>query len=297
MARSWCKVSTSLDSHPRIRAAGNLGRQVFEFVLRRNGEVDRNGVIPALHLDPTYLADILMMTAEQAADGVSRCVRTGLLSRDTENFVVNGWDDEWGKRPMTEAERKRNQRARSRYDSMSRKCPDTDVTESDRPDSHTGEERRSEEKRGEEKQPPLPPSGGSACADGSSAELRLVPASETPKKLRRKPSDPTPEESASVQAVLGKLGAVAGVAYRGSKEHVRLIVDRLRDGVTEMELRAVIAFCDEAWEKKPDMRVYLRPETLFGPQTIEKYLDHARTRYAKQLAEAQRQPEQRKAAT
>ena len=52
MSRSWCKVSASLDSHPKIRRAGNLGRQVFEFALRRNAEIDGVGVIPRHHLDP-----------------------------------------------------------------------------------------------------------------------------------------------------------------------------------------------------------------------------------------------------
>jgi hypothetical protein len=120
MSQNWCKVSASLDSHPRIRRAGNLGRQVFEFALRRNAELDRNGVIPAEHMDAEYLADVLMMTPEQAGDGVSRCVRTGLLALDSGHYVITGWDDEWGKRPLTEAERKRNQRAKSRTDEMSR---------------------------------------------------------------------------------------------------------------------------------------------------------------------------------
>jgi hypothetical protein len=199
MARSWCKVSASLDSHPRIRRAGNLGRQVFEFALRRNAEVDQNGVISADHFDPDYLADVLMLTTEQAAEGVSRCVRTGLLVQDGHDFVIRGWDDDWGKRPMTEAERKRNQRARSREDSssssMSRKCPDVDVTKRDCPDSHTGEERRGEEIRER------------AVAENPAPSLTLVPDTvPTPKATRPRkaavqlPEDWKPSESAATRA-------------------------------------------------------------------------------------------------
>lgn len=152
MARVWCKVSSSLDSHPKIRRAGNLGRQVFEFALRRNAEVDRNGVIPAEHFDPDYLADVLMLTKEQAVSGLSQAVRTGLLARDTsdelDNYVICGWDDEWGRRPMTEAERKRNQRASKRTPTSVTNCPDT---ERDCPDSHAGDQRRGDQIREEEK--------------------------------------------------------------------------------------------------------------------------------------------------
>jgi hypothetical protein len=153
VGQSWCKVSATLDGHPRIRRAGNLGRQVFEFALRRNAEVDRNGVIPEEHFEPDYLADVLMLTQDDALSGLSRCVRTGLLARDSGNYVICGWDDEWGKRPMTEAERKRNQRIKQRDSSNVTKCHDGVVTvsghERDCPDSHAGEERRGEEKREE----------------------------------------------------------------------------------------------------------------------------------------------------
>jgi len=151
MARLWCKVSATLDTHPKIRRTGNLGRQVFEFALRRNAEVDRNGVIPADHFESDYLADVLMLTKDQALSGLSQCVRTGLLARDisdtADNYVICGWDDEWGKRPMTEAERKRNQRASKRNSTTVTNCPEA---ERDCPDSHTGEERRGEEIRREE---------------------------------------------------------------------------------------------------------------------------------------------------
>jgi uncharacterized phage protein (TIGR02220 family) len=100
------------------------------------------------------------------------------------------------------------------------------------------------------------------------------------KKMSAKPTLQalSSEEAAAVREVLSRLTTRSGVTYRGSKAHAALIVARLRDGITVWDLRRVIGYCAEAlgWEDKPEMRRYLRPETLFGPQTIEKYLDAAR---------------------
>lgn len=101
--------------------------------------------------------------------------------------------------------------------------------------------------------------------------------------ISRKSKEPsyTEHEQASVRVILDRLSERSGVKYQGSKEHTRLIVARLRDGCSEWDLRRVIGYCAERlkWEEKPEMRAYLRPETLFGPQTIAKYLDPARTAF------------------
>jgi uncharacterized phage protein (TIGR02220 family) len=100
-----------------------------------------------------------------------------------------------------------------------------------------------------------------------------------------KPSDHTAAECESVRVVLEKLSAQNGVRYSGTAEHARLIVNQLRAGVDEMDLRAVIGYCalelNGGWKGNPDMEQFLRPETLFGPKTISKYLDPARTWFAK----------------
>lgn len=110
------------------------------------------------------------------------------------------------------------------------------------------------------------------------------------KRRKAKPSEHTPDELAIAGRVLGKITERTGVEYQGSREHLRLIVGRLRDGVDEWDLRAVVAYCwhDLDWSGKPEMRAYLRPETLFGPQTIERYLAPARTAYAHLRAERDR---------
>jgi uncharacterized phage protein (TIGR02220 family) len=96
---------------------------------------------------------------------------------------------------------------------------------------------------------------------------------------RPKPNDPTAAECESVRVVLAKLSTHNGVRYTQNAEHTRLIVARLRDGASELDLRAVVAYCafELDWKADPDMQKYLRPETLFGPKTIAKYLDPART--------------------
>lgn len=80
-----------------------------------------------------------------------------------------------------------------------------------------------------------------------------------------------------MRIILDKLSEYSGVRYRGSAEHHRLIVARLRDGCTEMDLRKIALYCADklGWETDPRMRSYLRPETLYGPQTHAKYLDAA----------------------
>ncbi len=118
-------------------------------------------------------------------------------------------------------------------------------------------------------------------------EKEVVVAARPPRAAK---AGPTPAELATVQRVLGKLGERNGVAYGGAAAHVKLIVGRLRDGLTEFELRAVIAYCCDEWLGDDEMRKYLRPETLFGPTTIAKYLDPARARYRDMLAKLAPQP-------
>jgi len=114
--------------------------------------------------------------------------------------------------------------------------------------------------------PPLPPRGKRSARQAK-------PAS-------------TPSELACVERVLGKLRDLSGHDFRGAKPHVAAILGRLREGVTEGELRAVIAYCNDDWSKTPGMvDRYLRPETLFGPEGIHRYLPQARTRYRDLIAQ------------
>ncbi len=94
-----------------------------------------------------------------------------------------------------------------------------------------------------------------------------------------KPSEPMPDERAAAMRVLAKLTERNGVQYSGAKAHLALIVGRLREGIPEMDLRYVIAYCAAAkgWADDPKMQDSLRPETLFGPETIWRYLEPAKS--------------------
>ncbi|NUO49775.1 MAG: hypothetical protein HOV80_13045 [Polyangiaceae bacterium] len=290
MALSWCKVASNLDSHPKIRRAGRNGREVFLFALRRNAEPGNPvpGRLPKAQLEAWYIADQLMMSESDASDGIARAVTAELLVVDGDAYQIVGWnDDEWG-RPFTGSERTRAWRDKRRQQPSpdvtdrhavtngddSNVTPSHEVTLGDACDGR--EERRSEEKRGDEKEK------NSARPSGGGAPLELEPPRPAGKRKPR-PSDPTEAELASVRVVLEKLTARNGVRYSGTAEHTRLIVGRLREGASEMDLRVVIGYCAEelGWKGDPAMEKFLRPETLFGPKTIAKYLDPARAWFAK----------------
>jgi uncharacterized phage protein (TIGR02220 family) len=112
-------------------------------------------------------------------------------------------------------------------------------------------------------EPPIPPKGGSRS--GKKRKVALTEA-----------------ERASCAAVLAKLGERTQISYRGSQVHLELIAARLREGIGELDLRKVIAYCAEpketgglGWQDSEEMRQYLRPETLFGKKKIACYLDAA----------------------
>lgn len=124
--------------------------------------------------------------------------------------------------------------------------------------------------------PDLPPAPDPALDQEHRVSAQAPPVRVSRKK---KQGDHTAAELASVSVVLAKLSAASGIEYRGGAKHTALIVARLRDGVTEWDLRRVIGYCSigpPGWREKPNMRPYLRPETLFGPEAIERYLDAAR---------------------
>jgi len=128
--------------------------------------------------------------------------------------------------------------------------------------------------------PNSPPLGGSDLGFDSAS----LPAVKRTKAKAK--SGLTPDELEIAQRVLGKITERTGVGYGRDKNHLALIAARLRDGVSERDLRAVIAYCwDESglgWRSKTigesgeAMAQYLRPETLFGPKKISQYLPPAR---------------------
>lgn len=141
---------------------------------------------------------------------------------------------------------------------------------------------------------PVPDSASASVPDSASApdpDHRHVDAPKVdvgpfPRKPPKRRAAIPPEAREVAERVLARLGEHNGVRYTVSDRHALLIARQLAIGVTELELRAVVAYCavDLAWKRDERMRQYLRPETLFGPETIAKYLDPARTAYADDIA-------------
>ena len=62
-----------------------------------------------------------------------------------------------------------------------------------------------------------------------------------------------------------------GVRYRGSKNVLKNIRARLREGVTLDEARLVIDYKIEEWSET-DFEKYIQPSTLFRPSHFDEYL-------------------------
>lgn len=119
----------------------------------------------------------------------------------------------------------------------------------------------------------------------AASALVLVPPA--PRRKRTpKPVACTDAERASVEIILAKLSEQSGVTWTFCDTHAKLILARLRDGISEWDLRLVIGYCaspkasgGQGWRDDEKMAVYLRPATLFGPEKIHDYLPQARAWY------------------
>ncbi len=119
--------------------------------------------------------------------------------------------------------------------------------------------------------------------DPDSEQLSLSGRASPKRRSRSKPSEPTDAEREVAMLVLRKLSERNGVQYSGARDHVKLIAARLREGVTEADMRKIIGYCaiEKGWQDDERNSQYLRPETLFGAQTHVRYLDPARTWFEK----------------
>jgi len=176
----WSKLDAGFIRHPKSRAAGRHGREVFVFALCINAESDYDGRIPAGYFGPNYLSRELDMTVEEAADAFDAAVAADLLAIDGLEVVIVGWDPiEWGSgkpsdRPEATRERKRQSRERLR-EATNTVTRDTDTKTACH--AVTPEERRGEESIGERENQPF-------LAEGTKPDHRPG---------RKKPATPMPE--------------------------------------------------------------------------------------------------------
>lgn len=139
----FAKVDAALHQNPKIQLAGPDAREVFVFLLCRNAYLDGGGKLPRRYIDAQYLSGQLSRSFETVRTGVDNAIEANLIHLDGDFVCITGWDEDWGKRPLTEAERKAKQRLAVRVRTVSGQSPDTNGTG---PDSHVSEERR-EDKR------------------------------------------------------------------------------------------------------------------------------------------------------
>lgn len=260
-------VASDMFDNPKVAALSPAGKLVWIHALLRNASSGRTGFVSASNFSPAFMARQTGTSHQEAATGLAECIEVGLLGREGVGEVcILGWDEKWKRAALTEADRVRKAEYRDR------KAHDPVPEE---PEIRDQNKNKSKSKRVpgpvhgqvQDKDSATPPAGGS--------------------RARSKPKF-TLAELESVRVVLEKLSKQNGVRYTGTDAHKQLIVNQLRLGVAEMDLRAVVGYvADElGWKNKPEMVGYLRPETLFGPKTISKYLDPARTWFEKLRLEA-----------
>lgn len=105
--------------------------------------------------------------------------------------------------------------------------------------------------------------GAGSRDQGSKNNVGLAPDAANGKKK---------EFAKQAVGVIEFLNDKAGKNYQPVKQNVDLIVSLLGQGVTVDDLRAVVAKKCREWKGKPDMELYLRPATLFGPKNFfQKY--------------------------
>jgi hypothetical protein len=251
MGPLFAKMDINLDSHPKIRKAGRDGREVFLFVLRKNAALGRGGKIPVSYVDPDYLAEQLMVTVSEARSGLSRCVTADLLFVTGLEVEISGWDDDWGGRPMSDAERKAKQRKKSKKadtsDTESRDVTNGHEVDRDDRDSHVEEKRREEKKR----------ENGAAALDPTVPE---------------KPDRAT----AIADLAIGEINRLAKTRYEPTSESAVDLARKLaKSRRTDDEILLVIR-SKKSWVGDGKMHQHFTPSTLLGPKNFAKYLDEAR---------------------
>lgn len=286
MALRFAKVDADLDNHPKVRRAGRNGREVFLFILRRNASLDRSGRVPGSYLEPWYIADQLMMSEADAADGVSRIVTAGLVTIRDGHAVIAGWDDEWAKAPLDEAERKRRQREKDRQpdapeiktapapvapvvtgtsDVESRDvtiCHGASVTDRDCPDSHALDKIRVEESRTLSVPPAAPAESASGDLFGP-LKAKVDAATGDVGKQRAKKPAAEPKQPAPHQPAIDHFDTRYADAYghrpewSGSGEARQIADLAKRHGAAE-----VIARIDMLFDGHPDLSWLKPPYTV-----------------------------------
>lgn len=199
--KPWAKMASDLDTDDKIMAAGRNAREVFLYALRKNQLGDYDWVIPAGCMRPAILARILMMSEEEACNGVTAAVTEGLFEMteagDYRIAAGEKWGDAGGGNAMSNRERVAKHRERKRKASSSGSVTVGNVTVTPNVTVTTEEKRREEkrpdEKREEREREPSPSARGSGLCPAAPV-LELVPREPPSKATRKAPSLPLPAD-------------------------------------------------------------------------------------------------------
>jgi len=111
---------------------------------------------------------------------------------------------------------------------------------------------------------------------------RYASASTPPPPLTPPPSPPLPKTQSALSGkpdykaqaieILEYLNTNTKRTFRPVDTNLKLIVARLRSGVTPLQCREVIFAKCQQWQADPKMAEYLRPATLFNATKFEQYL-------------------------
>jgi uncharacterized phage protein (TIGR02220 family) len=244
----YCQVDAHLDTNPKIRKAGRDGRDVFEFLLRRVAIGRTRGTVPLRYIEEEYLSEQLMMTQEEARNGVTRAVTAGLIEFDLVWGVVKllGWSDEWGRTPKSGSERVQDWRERQKAKA---------------PESHTSQDTTGTNRNGE----------ALRVTDGNESN-----AGEEKRGEENKSTDLSGKPDAGLafaEKAITLINRHAGTKYRPNSAAVLKLVNALiKNHHTAEQAERVIA-SKRAWVGDPKMGQFFRPATLLAATKFATYLD------------------------
>lgn len=123
-----------------------------------------------------------------------------------------------------------------------------------------------------ETSPPPPPPPVKVASPELPLDQNPVASTATTNQAPRSKSETfTADEEDIARRVIEFLNEQTGSHFRSVKANVKFVVDRLREGYGEEDLRSVVTKKTTEWKDDPDMYKYLRPSTLFNCEKFNQY--------------------------
>lgn len=108
----YSKLDANFFSNQKVIRAGRDGRDVYLHALCQNAQRGAQGWIPIADVEPWYVARQTDLSEDEARNGLQLACNAGLVTCDDERVTICGWDDEWSRQPLTNAERQAKFRTR-----------------------------------------------------------------------------------------------------------------------------------------------------------------------------------------